>query len=180
LKAFFYYYNSPCTKDHLPKLLTTCIFFTCSHNIEKTFPFLSVILGMEFKQVATYDNYMLANMAMGLMTEHEIKCQLKDENIITMDPLLNAAVGGIKLLVEAKDYDRALLLMTEAENEYLKEIPCPVCKSLSLVVEEKTNNPAGFWGRVKNQALYGQTATYSKGYRCTNCNKYFSELPPSF
>lgn len=135
---------------------------------------------MEFKQIATYDNYMLANMTLGLMTANDIKCQLKDENIVTMDPLLNAAVGGIKLLVEAKDYERALLLMTEAEQEYLKEYPCPNCKSLSLVVEEKTNNPADFWGKLKNQVLYGQTSTYSKGYRCKNCNKHFSELPPSF
>ena len=63
---------------------------------------------MNFKQIATYDNYLLANMTMGLMTENDIKCQMKDEHIITMDPLLNAAVGGIKLLVEEKDYDRAL------------------------------------------------------------------------
>ena len=58
---------------------------------------------MNFKQIASYDNFMLANMAMGLLTENDIKCQLKDEHIVTMDPLLNAAVGGIKLLVEEKD-----------------------------------------------------------------------------
>ncbi|MEO6541056.1 MAG: DUF2007 domain-containing protein [Ferruginibacter sp.] len=135
---------------------------------------------MNFKQIATYDNYMLANMTMGLMTENDIKCQMKDENIITMDPLLNAAVGGIKLLVEEKDYDRALAIMLEAENEYLKDIACPNCKSLSLVVEEKTNNPQDFWGKLKNQVLFGQTSTYSKNYRCTHCKKVFSEIPPSF
>jgi phage FluMu protein Com len=135
---------------------------------------------MQFKQIATYDNYLLANMTMGLMTENDIKCQLKDENIITMDPLLNAAVGGIKLLVEEKDYDRALALMLQAENDYLKEIPCPKCKSLSLVVEEKTNQPTDFWGKLKNQVLFGQTSTYSKQYRCTNCGRSFAELPPSF
>ena len=135
---------------------------------------------MNFKQIASYDNYMLANMTMGLMTENDIKCQLKDENIITMDPLLNAAVGGIKLLVEEKDYDKAVALMKEAENDYLKDIPCPKCKSHSLIVEEKTNLPADFWGRLKNQVLFGQTSTYSKNYRCTNCKHLFSELPLSF
>lgn len=135
---------------------------------------------MNFKLIATYDNYMLANMTMSMFTENNIKCQLKDENIITMDPLLNAAVGGIKLLVEESGYDRALALMKEAENDYLKEIACPRCKSNSLVVEEKTNNPTDFWGKLKNQVLFGQTSTYSKGYRCTNCKKYFDELPPSF
>jgi phage FluMu protein Com len=135
---------------------------------------------MTFKQIASYDNYMLANMTMGLLTENGIKCQMKDEHIVTVDPLLNPAVGGIKLLVEVNDFDRAVALMKEAESDYLKDIPCPKCKSHSLIVEEKTNNPTDFWGRLKNQVLYGQTSTYSKGYRCTTCNKFFAELPPSF
>lgn len=135
---------------------------------------------MKFKLIATYDNYMLANMTMGLLTENDIKCQMKDEHIVTIDPLLNPAVGGIKLLVEEGDFDRAVALMKEAEDDYLKDIACPRCKSHSLVVEEKTNFPTDFWGKLKNQVLYGQPSTYSKGYRCTACKKYFSELPPSF
>jgi len=135
---------------------------------------------MNFKQIASYDNYMLANMTMGMLTENNIKCQMKDENIVTVDPLLSPAVGGIKLLVEEEDFDKAVELMKEAENEYLKGIACSICRSPSLIVEEKSNKPTGFWGLLKNQLLYGQTSTYSKGYRCTNCKKYFSELPPSF
>jgi DNA-directed RNA polymerase subunit RPC12/RpoP len=135
---------------------------------------------MTFKQIASYDNYMLANMTMGLLTENNIKCQLLDEHIVTIDPLLNPAVGGIKLLVEESDFDSAVALIKEAENNYLKDIACTTCKSHSLVTEEKINNPDNFWGRLKNKVLFGQSATYSKGYRCTNCNKYFAELPPSF
>lgn len=135
---------------------------------------------MNFKLIATYDNYMLANMAIGLLTENGIKCQLKDEHIVTIDPLLNPAVGGIKLLVEENDFEAAVALMKEAENDYLKDIACPRCKNNSLTVEEKINNPADFWGKLKNKILFGQSSTYSKGYRCTNCKKYFEELPPSF
>jgi phage FluMu protein Com len=135
---------------------------------------------MNFKQIASYDNFMLANMTMGMLTENEIKCQLKDEHIVTMDPLLNPAVGGIKLLVEDKDYDRAAALIKIAEEDYVREIACPSCKIHALTVEEKTNKPEDFWGKLKNQVLYGQTSTYSKKYRCTNCNQLFSELPASF
>mgnify|MGYP003539442030 FL=1 len=135
---------------------------------------------MNFKQIASYDNFFFFNMTLGLLTENEIKCQLKDEHIVTMDPLLNPAVGGIKLLVEEKDYDRALSIIKEAEYNYIKDIPCPNCKNLSLSVEEKINNPTDFWGRLKNQVLFGQPSTYSKKYRCTSCSKSFSELPPSF
>jgi len=135
---------------------------------------------MNFKQIASYDNFMLANMTMGLLTENGIKCQMKDEHIVTMDPLLNAAVGGIKLLVEEKDYDKALALMKNAEEAYIKDIACPSCKIHAMTIEEKINDPQDFWGKLKNQVLFGQTATYSKKYRCTNCNQSFVELPPSF
>ena len=135
---------------------------------------------MNFKQIASYDNYMLANMAMGLMTDNDIKCQLKDEHIVTMDPLLNAAVGGIKLLVEEKDYDKAVTLIKGAEEAFVKDIACPNCQVHALSVEEKINHPQDFWGQLKNQILFGQPSTYSKNYRCTNCNKKFSELPLSF
>ena len=103
---------------------------------------------MDFKQIASYDNFMLANMTMGLLTENEIKCQLKDENIVTMDPLLNAAVGGIKLLVEEKDYAKAVALIKDAEDAYVKDIACPNCKVHALTVEEKINNPLDFWGKL--------------------------------
>lgn len=135
---------------------------------------------MNFKQIASYDNFMLANMTMGLLTENDIKCQMKDEHVVTMDPLLNPAVGGIKLLVEEKDYDRAVALIKQAEADHVKDIACPACGVHALTVEEKTDKPVDFWGKLKNQVLYGQTSTYSKKYICTHCGKSFDELPASF
>lgn len=123
---------------------------------------------------------MMANMTLGLLQENNITCHLKDENIVTIDPLLNPAVGGIKLMVDESDFDSAMGLIKEAEEEYIKEIPCPNCNSRSLVIEEKTNAPTGFWDRIKNQIIYGQTEMYTKKYRCQNCKILLTELPPSF
>ena len=136
---------------------------------------------MNFKQVATFDNFMIANMTLGMLEENNINCHLKDENIVTIDPLLNPAVGGIKLMVAELQFERALEIIKEAEAEYLKETPCPNCNSLSsLSVEEKINRPESFWGKLKNQIAYGQTETYLKLYRCNNCKNVFTELPSSF
>ena len=135
---------------------------------------------MNFKPIAFYDNYLLANMALGMLQENDVNCHLKDENIITIDPLLSPAIGGIKLMVEEQDYERSENIIKDAEAAYLKEIPCPSCGSHSLIAEEKTNEPAGFWGKLKNQIAYGQTSTYSKRYRCQNCKCLISELPVSF
>lgn len=135
---------------------------------------------MDFKKLAAYDNYMLANMTLGLLQENNINCHLDDEHTVTIDPLLNHAIGGIKLMVATSQYDRAIELIKEAETLYLQEIPCPHCKNNTLHVEEKTDNPTGFWQKLKNQIAYGQTSTYSKKYRCSNCKGLFDELPMSY
>ena len=133
-----------------------------------------------FKQIASFDNFMLANMTLGLLQENEINCHLKDENIVTIDPFLNPAVGGIKLMVDDKDYDKAVALIKEAAAAYLKDIPCPYCKNHALAVEEKIDIPGSFWGKLKNRIAYGQESTYSKKYRCQVCKSLIEELPASF
>jgi phage FluMu protein Com len=135
---------------------------------------------MNFKLVATYDNFMVANMSLGMLQQNEINCHLKDENIVTIDPLLNPAVGGIKLMVQDEDYAAAMVLLKEAEENYVKEIACPKCKVHALSIEEKINKPETFWGKLKNQIAYGQTETYSKKYRCQHCKSLMNELPLSF
>ena len=134
---------------------------------------------MIFKQIASYDNFMVANMAFGLLEENDINCHLKDENIVTIDPFLSPAVGGIKLMVADVQYDRALAIIKDAEDIYIKQIPCTICKSYSLTTEEKISDPKTFWGKLKNQIAYGQTETYQKLYRCNNCNSLFAQLPLS-
>ena len=132
---------------------------------------------MIFKQIASYDNFMVANMTLGLLEENDVNCHLKDENIVTIDPFLSPAIGGIKLMVAALQFDRALGIIKEAESIYLKQIPCAICKNHSLIKEEKINAPVTFWGRLKNQLAYGQTDTFQILYRCNNCNNLFDQLP---
>ena len=132
---------------------------------------------MVFKKIASYDNFMVANMTLGMLEENDINCHLKDENIVTIDPLLNPAVGGIKLMVADVQYERALTILKDAETNYIQQIPCKICKKNTLTMEEKINNPTTFWGKLKNQIAYGQTETYQKLYRCSTCNNLFSELP---
>lgn len=134
---------------------------------------------MNYKKVASFDNFIYANMALGLLQENGVLCHLKDENIITVDPLLNPAVGGIKLMVEEHDYFTAMGLLKDAEAAYVKQIPCPNCKALSLDIEEKTERPAGFWGQLKNIIAYGQTDLHHKHYCCRSCGAVFTELPSS-
>jgi Putative prokaryotic signal transducing protein len=130
---------------------------------------------MQLKLLATYDNYLLANMTKGLLEENEIFCSLKDENTILSDPLLSNAIGGIKLLVPEQMYSKAKEIIKTAEMNFVAEKHCKNCKTKSLTIEEKTDEPTTFFGKLKNNILYGQTNLYSKKYRCTNCN-YLQEV----
>ena len=134
---------------------------------------------MIFKQIASYDNFMVANMTLGLLEENDINCHLKDENIVMIDPFLSPAVGGIKLMVADIQFDRATEIIKDAEETYIKQIPCAICNNYSLTAEEKINSPKTFWGKLKNQIAYGQTETYQKKYRCNSCNNLFARLPLS-
>ena len=132
---------------------------------------------MEFVQIRSFDNYIEANLVLGMLQEQGINCHLKDENNITIDPLLSPAIGGMKLMVYESQAERAREILNEAEREYVKTIPCPVCKSKSLqpvIIEKK---PASFWRALRSMLLSGQTETVSKKYVCENCGEEFRELP---
>jgi hypothetical protein len=62
---------------------------------------------MKFILFRTFMNYMEAHMLKGRLEEAGIRCWLKDENTVTIDPLLSIAVGGIKLMVAEPDLERA-------------------------------------------------------------------------
>jgi hypothetical protein len=70
-----------------------------------------------FIPIAAFDNYVSAHIAMGRLEEQGIRCWLKDENTVTIDPLLNYAVGGIKLMVSSVQAERAVSLLKEPPND---------------------------------------------------------------
>jgi hypothetical protein len=70
-------------------------------------------INLEYIVLATYDNYIPAHIAMGRLQEEGILCWLKDENTVTVDPLLSIAIGGIKLMVAKHQEERARELLGE-------------------------------------------------------------------
>jgi hypothetical protein len=71
-------------------------------------------------QVASYDNNVSAAMALGLLKQNKINCHLRDEYIINIDPLLNPAIGGIKLMVASTDADEAAAIIRAAAHASYK------------------------------------------------------------
>ena len=134
-------------------------------------------MAMEYVPLRSFDNYIEANIVLNMLQHYNITCHLKDENIITIDPLLSPAVGGMKLMVHEAHVARAWDLMNHAEEAYLKTIPCPVCKQHALKAVSITKKYKSKLGALASMLLKGQSVEITKMYNCTACGYDFKELP---
>jgi hypothetical protein len=68
---------------------------------------------MAFFCIRRYDTYVPAHIALGKLREAGLDAHLQDEHTVTIDPLLNLAVGGIKLVVPNEQVDAAEKVLSE-------------------------------------------------------------------
>jgi len=71
---------------------------------------------MSYVQLRSFDNYINANIQLGMLQDKGINCHLTDEYIITLDPLLSPAIGGMKLMVHEAQAQRAKKLLEDVEQ----------------------------------------------------------------
>lgn len=132
---------------------------------------------MHFVELRSFDNYIEANIVLNMLQHANINCHLKDENIVTIDPLLSNAIGGIKLMVHPAHVERAWDLMQQAEAAYLKGIPCPVCKAHRLEAVSITKTYRSKLSALVSMLINGHSVEITKIYRCTACGYDFKDLP---
>src|SRR5260221_7352858 len=102
---------------------------------------------MDFIPVQSFLNYIDAHITMGKLEEEGIRCWLKDENTVTLDPILTNAVGGIKLMVFKEQEERARELLATLDSERREKISCPFCKSHNIEFVTTPRKP-GNWFSV--------------------------------
>jgi len=105
-----------------------------------------------------------------------INCHLKDENVITIDPLLSPALGGMKLMIHHAHVQQAWDLLNEAERQYLKEKACPVCKAHALTIISITKKHKCKLAALASMLINGQSIEVTKMYQCTACGYDFKNL----
>jgi len=71
---------------------------------------------MNYIQLRSFDNYIHANIQLGMLQHEGINCHLQDEYIITIDPFLSPAIGGMKLMVHETQAQRAIKLLEDVEK----------------------------------------------------------------
>jgi len=131
---------------------------------------------MNYLIFRSFDNYIYANILLLRLKSEGIDCYIKDENTITIDPLLSPAIGGMKLMVNESDLVRATNLLEEFELEQLKTLACPNCGSASIQRIIKNRNPSNFISGFLSSLINGSPDSKIIIYRCVNCGFKIDDL----
>jgi predicted RNA-binding Zn-ribbon protein involved in translation (DUF1610 family) len=128
----------------------------------------------------SFDNYIYANILLLRLKSEGIDCYLKDENTITIDPLLSPALGGMKLMVRETDITKANNIVDQFEEAHLQTLACPECgrKNFQRIVRNKSSR--GFLDGLISRLIHGSEESKTITYRCHNCGfttKDISSIP---
>lgn len=125
--------------------------------------------------LTSFTNYMDAHLCQMHLQEEGINCWLKDENTVTIDPILTNAIGGIKLMVHESQVERAKELLRIMHNKEHQAIECPNCRShnVEYIV---TNRKASNWLSAITTFVLGDFAMAPhKVYHCFDCGHEFEK-----
>lgn len=131
---------------------------------------------MNFVAVWSYDNYVPAHIAAGRLEEEGIKSWLKDENTVTIDPILSNAIGGIKLMVPEEDAKRAWTLLKELEREHKATTPCPKCGSANIELVTTPRKPSNWVSAIFGLFFSSYAMPAEQVYHCFNCSHEYPAL----
>jgi hypothetical protein len=130
---------------------------------------------MEFILLKSFSNYMDAHMLLGRMSEEGIECWLKDENTVTLDPLLTNAVGGIKLMVARNDFEKASALLLQYQKEKRMNLSCPKCKSHDIDLVTSPRKASTWLGAFVGFFTMSLALPLSQDWHCFQCGNEFKE-----
>lgn len=129
---------------------------------------------MEFVSIRSFDNYVSAHIAAGRLEEDGVRCWLKDENTVTIDPILTNAVGGIKLMVTASQAERATNILRVLESEHKKLTPCPKCSSLNIDLVTSPRKGSNWASVLIGFFVTGYALPVEKVYHCFDCGHEYN------
>lgn len=128
---------------------------------------------MGFIKIYAFDNYIDANLRLMQMQNEGINCWLKDENTVTIDPIISNAIGGIKLMVEESQKEEALSLLRTLMNKEKEGHACPSCNSLNVEYIVTNRKPSNWLIALFTFAFGDYAMGAKKVYHCFNCGHEF-------
>jgi uncharacterized Zn finger protein len=135
---------------------------------------------LELINIKVFDNSIEAHLLKSRLVFEGIECYLFDEHLVSLDPLLNITVCGIKLKIKKSAKENAKIIISEIENSEITNenneiIKCPQCNSTDFITGYKSMK--GIKGVISAivSFLYFVFPIYFKSvYRCKACGTEFN------
>ena len=131
---------------------------------------------MNIVTLRSYDNYFLANITLTKLQDAGVECYLKDENTVTIDPILSNAIGGIKLVVKEDDAAEAREILQLFDEEYLKSVKCPQCGAAEITLVTKPG-VSNYLTAIFTWLFSSYAVGSEQIYQCGNCGYESKTMP---
>jgi DNA-directed RNA polymerase subunit RPC12/RpoP len=134
---------------------------------------------LELHTLKIFDSAVDAHILKSRLNNEGIVSFIFDEHIMTLNPLYNIMVGGIKLKVPETDLERARAILTEIEQTPFSDedgtaVMCPSCGSLELYHDFKSmKGVPGFLSTFLSLFLGVFPLYFSTVYKCKVCGTEF-------
>jgi len=134
---------------------------------------------MSLITIKTFESAVEAHLLRLKLENEGIQCFLVDENTVSLNPLFNIAIGGIKLRIDESDEPKAKELVAEMENaafvdEDERIITCPKCQSKDLYANFKSMKGAkGVMSAIVSFLFMVFPIYYKSVYKCKACGHEF-------
>ena len=132
----------------------------------------------------TFDNPNLAHIIRAKLETNDIPCFLSDEHIIGLNPLYNLAVGGVKLKIFERDYEKYILLLSEVESfdpddfetSDSESFHCLQCNSTNVSFGNATKRRFGIFTLIVSFLFMVYPFRSRKVWHCYDCGHEFDKV----
>jgi hypothetical protein len=134
---------------------------------------------MELVTLKTFESAIDAHILRSRLSNEGITAFVFDENIMTLNPLYNIMVGGIKLKVSQADVEKATNILQSIEGGPLLDgddriVACPACQSTNLYSGFKSmKGITGLMSAILALFLGTYPLYYKTVFRCKDCGTEF-------
>lgn len=132
---------------------------------------------------STFYNSIEAHIVRTKLEDSGFHCFLTDENISTINPLYNQAVGGIKLMVFERDTADIDLLLSEDDVLKIDDAKpsndtdviktCEKCGSTNVGFGQATKGRYSWWVTIVSLMFAVYPFKVNKCFHCYNCGHEF-------
>ena len=134
---------------------------------------------MALVTIKTFDSAIDAHLIRSKLSNDGIMSFIFDENIMSLNPLYNITVGGIKLKVPEADYEKALQILSGIEGTPYRDenneiVVCPACGSDSFYQGFKSfRGLGGMLSAILTILLTTFPLYFKSAYKCKACGNEF-------